>query len=44
MQIRESWEGITYFCVRPTWLRWSDFKQNPPLIVELTAEQLAALR
>ena len=41
---RESWEGITYFRVRPTWLRFSDFKQNPPLIVELTAEQLAALR
>jgi hypothetical protein len=40
---RESWEGITYFRVRPTWLRYSDFNQNPALIVELTAEQLAAL-
>ncbi len=29
-----SWPGITYFVVRPTWLRHSDFDQNPPLIQE----------
>ena len=29
-----SWPGITYFVVRPTWVRYSDFDQNPPLIQE----------
>jgi pyridoxine/pyridoxamine 5'-phosphate oxidase len=32
---RLSWPGITYFAVRPRWIRYSDFAQNPPLIVEL---------
>jgi hypothetical protein len=31
-----SWPGITYFVVRPRWIRYSDFDQNPPLIEELT--------
>ena len=31
---RMSWPGITYFVVRPTWIRYSDFDQNPPLIRE----------
>jgi pyridoxine/pyridoxamine 5'-phosphate oxidase len=29
---RMSWPGIVYFAVRPTWIRYSDFDQNPPLI------------
>lgn len=29
---RLSWTGIVYFVVRPTWIRYSDFDQNPPLI------------
>jgi hypothetical protein len=41
---REGWQGITYFRVQPTWLRYSDFSQDPPLIVELSAAELAALR
>jgi pyridoxine/pyridoxamine 5'-phosphate oxidase len=32
---RLSWPGITYFVIRPRWIRYSDFAQNPPLIVEL---------
>jgi pyridoxine/pyridoxamine 5'-phosphate oxidase len=38
--LRLSWPGITYFCVKPRWLRFSDFDQSPPLIVEMnfTAE------
>ncbi len=40
---REAWPGITYFRVRPTWLRYSDFSQDPPLIVELSDADLAAL-
>ena len=27
----QSWPGIVYFVVRPTWIRYSDFDQNPPL-------------
>jgi len=33
---RMSWPGITYFVVRPRWIRYSDFDQNPPLIREFT--------
>ena len=33
---RLSWPGITHFVVRPTWVRYSDFNQNPPLIHEFT--------
>ncbi|MGA3010067.1 MAG: pyridoxamine 5'-phosphate oxidase family protein [Terracidiphilus sp.] len=32
---RMSWPGITYFVVRPKWIRYSDFDQSPPLIVEI---------
>jgi len=32
---RMSWPGIAYFVVRPTWIRYSDFDQNPPLIEEI---------
>lgn len=31
---RMSWPGITYFVVRPTWVRYSDFDQSPPLVEE----------
>jgi general stress protein 26 len=31
---RMSWPGIVYFVVRPRWIRYSDFNQNPPLIRE----------
>jgi hypothetical protein len=29
-----SWPGIVYFVVKPTWIRYSDFDVNPPLIQE----------
>lgn len=32
---RMSWPGIAYFVVRPRWIRYSDFDQNPPLIEEI---------
>ena len=32
---RLSWAGITHVRVRPTWIRMSDFKQDPPRIVEV---------
>jgi len=31
---RLGWPGIAYFVVRPRWVRFSDFDENPPLIVE----------
>lgn len=31
-----TWPGIVYFLVRPTWIRYSDFDQSPPLIREFT--------
>jgi len=32
---RMSWPGITYFLVRPRWVRYSDFTKNPALIEEM---------
>ncbi|WP_405599126.1 pyridoxamine 5'-phosphate oxidase family protein [Streptomyces sp. NBC_01410] len=32
---RLSWPGITHVRVRPTWVRYSDFTQDPPHIAEL---------
>jgi hypothetical protein len=28
------WPGIAYFALRPLWIRYSDFDQNPPSIQE----------
>jgi general stress protein 26 len=39
---RQAWPGLTYVRVRPTWIRYSDFNQQPPLVVEFSAEQLGA--
>ena len=39
---RASWPGITYFRIRPTWIRFSDFNCAPPQIIEFTPDQLAA--
>jgi len=33
---RMSWPGIVYFVVRPTWIRYSDFDQDPPVICEFS--------
>ncbi|SRR5712671_4207306 len=32
---RESWPGITYYVVRPRWIRFSDYTQSPPRIEEV---------
>ncbi len=32
----QSWPGITYFVVRPKWIRYSDFNLRPPQIEEFT--------
>ena len=41
---RLAWPGITYVRVKPGWIRFSDFRTDPPIIVELDRAQLAALR
>lgn len=33
---RMNWPEIVYFVVRPTWIRYSDFDQDPPLICEFS--------
>lgn len=30
---REQWPQITYFRVRPTWVRYSDFRQPEPTVI-----------
>jgi hypothetical protein len=37
---RLSWKGLTYVRVQPTWIRFSDFNQDPPLIVEFSHSDL----
>src|SRR5438128_1655913 len=29
------WPNLTYFCVKPTWIRYSDFNTDPPRIFEM---------
>ena len=33
---RLKWEGITYYVVTPKWIRYSDYNQSPPEIVEFS--------
>ena len=33
---RQTWPGLTYVRSRPQWLRFSNFNQTPPEIVEIT--------
>lgn len=33
---RQAWPGIAYFVVRPKWIRYSDYDQQPALIEEFT--------
>jgi pyridoxine/pyridoxamine 5'-phosphate oxidase len=35
---RLAWPGITYFRVRPTWIRFSDFRGPTPEIAEMSLE------
>ncbi len=40
---RAAWPGLTYIRVRPTWVRYSDFNQNPPEVVEYRGGDLAGV-
>jgi hypothetical protein len=37
---RLAWPGITHARVRPSWLRYSDFTQEPPQVLEWDAAEL----
>jgi hypothetical protein len=39
--LRQSWPGITYFRVKPTWVRFSDFRGDEPELFEFDASSLA---
>ena len=41
---RQAWKGLIYVRVRPTWLRYCDYRTDPPTIVELDADGLDRLR
>jgi hypothetical protein len=38
---RQSWPGLVYWRVRPTWIRYSNFNVNPPIIQEWDSEAIA---
>ena len=38
---REGWPGITYFRVRPMWIRYSDFRGVEPVVVTFDAAALS---
>ena len=40
---RRDWPGLTYFRARPTWLRYTDFRHDPPEVIELSAVDLQNL-
>ena len=40
---RLKWEHITYVHVRPTWIRYSNYNEGPPEIVEWSGDALAKL-
>ena len=40
---RLSWPGLIYIRVKPRWLRYSDYRSDPPVIVEFTDGELEAL-
>jgi hypothetical protein len=41
---RLSWPGLIYLRATPTWLRYSDYTQNPPAILELDQAALRRLK
>jgi len=37
---RAKWPGLTYFRVKPAWIRYSDYNRNPPEIIEFETKDL----
>lgn len=40
---RLAWPGLIHLRARPHWMRYSDFRAQPPLVVEMTAHDLTRL-
>jgi hypothetical protein len=40
-QARQTWTGLIYVRAKPTWLRYSDYSQDPPEIVEFDRAALS---
>jgi general stress protein 26 len=40
---RRSWPDITYIRVKPSWVRYTDFNQDPPASIEFDPAKLAAV-
>ena len=40
---RLAWPGLIYIRVKPRWLRYSDYRTDPPMILEFDARQLASI-
>ena len=40
--MRANWPGLIYIRVRPKWIRYSDYNQDPPEIVEFHGQDLVA--
>jgi len=40
---RRSWPGLIYIRVRPSWIRYSDYNADPPLIIEFSQADLRAV-
>jgi general stress protein 26 len=38
--VREGWPGIAYFRVRPTWIRYTDFRGTEPKVAEFGEKDL----
>jgi hypothetical protein len=38
---RQTWPGLVYWRARPTWIRYSNFNVNPPIIQEWDAAAIA---
>lgn len=39
-QTRLAWPGITYFCITPRWVRYSDFRDTDPSITTFDQDDL----
>jgi hypothetical protein len=37
---RQNWQGLVYLRARPRWIRYSDFNQAPPKVVEFGFDQI----
>ncbi|MBK7641997.1 MAG: pyridoxamine 5'-phosphate oxidase family protein [Planctomycetes bacterium] len=42
-RVRLGWPGITFVRVRPSWLRYCDYRGAQPLILEYSSDELRAL-